>query len=81
MGLEREAVEQFTLIISSEESRVPPRETLVMALTTRIINLRRLGRTDEAMEDLQRARGLVAQYPHLARAAKKLEEFEGGTPG
>jgi hypothetical protein len=81
VGLEREAVEQFTLIITSEESRVPPRETLVMALTTRIINLQRLGRTNEAMDDLRRARGIVAQFPHLARAAKKLEEFEVGTPG
>lgn len=80
VGLEREAVEQFTQIIGVEELRVPPRETLVMALTTRIINLRRLGRTDEAVQDLQRARELIGQYPYLSRAARKLDEIEVGAP-
>ncbi len=81
VGLEREAVEQFTRIIAVEELKVPPRETLVMALTTRIINLQRLGRTAEAMQDLQRARDVVAQYPHLSHAARKLEEIEVGASG
>lgn len=76
VGLEREAVEQFSRIIGVEEARVPPRETLVMALTTRIINLQRLGRREEAIEDLKRARALVEQYPHLRSGAKRLDEIE-----
>ena len=78
VGLENEAVEQFSRIISAEELRITPRETLVMALTTRVINLQRLGRHEEAKVDLARARAVVNQYPHLSHTAAKLAELEGG---
>lgn len=78
---EREAVEQFSKIISSEESRVPPRDTLIMALATRIINLKRLGRIDEANADIRRARELIKQYPFLSHAANKIDELDMETAG
>jgi Flp pilus assembly protein TadD len=76
VGLETAAVEQFSKIIAVEEARTPPRETLVMALTTRVINLRRLGRQSEAAADIQRARELVTRYPSLADAGHRLEELD-----
>lgn len=75
-GREAEAIDQFNIIISSEEHRLPPRETLVMALTTRIINLQRIGKTDDARADYARAMDIIKQYPHLAHAASRLPEFE-----
>ena len=78
VGLEREAIEQFSEIITLEEKRLPPRETLIMALTTRVINLRRLGRLDDANSDIRRARDLMKQYPHLAYASTKLDELDAG---
>ena len=47
-----------------------------MALTTRIINLRRLGRSAEAEADIARARQIIAQYPHLSHVASKLDELD-----
>ena len=78
VGLEREAIEQFSKIIALEEERLPPRETLIMALTTRVINLRRLGKVEDANSDIRRARDLIKQYPHLAYASTKLDELEAG---
>jgi tetratricopeptide (TPR) repeat protein len=78
VGREKEAVDQFSKIIEVEEGRSPARETLVMALTTRIINLRRLGRSAEAEADIARARQVIAQYPHLSHVASKLDELDAG---
>lgn len=82
MGATTEAIEQFTKIIEIEEAKVPPRETLMMAIVTRVINLGRLGRRDEAAIDIARAKDLVARFPYLATAAAKLAEIEPEiTPG
>jgi Flp pilus assembly protein TadD len=78
VGREREAIDQFSKIIAVEEGRSPARETLVMALTTRIINLRRLGRSAEAEADIMRARQIITQYPHLSHVASKLDELDAG---
>lgn len=75
-GLEREAIDVFSAIIAAEEARAQPRETLIMALTTRIINLRRLKRDQDAESDLKRARELIAAHPHLASAGRKLDQLE-----
>jgi hypothetical protein len=75
-GLEQAAVDQFSRIIGDELKRVPPRDTLIMALTTRIINLRRLDRNEDAAADLAQAKALLVQHPHLAHAAGKLTELE-----
>jgi Flp pilus assembly protein TadD len=78
VGREENAIHEFTKIIDDESTRVPPRETLIMAMTTRIINFSRLGRRDKAMEDLRVAREIIRQYPHLKTAATagRLDDLE-----
>lgn len=76
IGREEDAVREFTRIINKETQKVPPRETLIMAITTRIINLSRLGRKDEAREDLRVARELLVRHPHLKTAAGRLDDLE-----
>jgi Flp pilus assembly protein TadD len=76
IGREADAVREFTRIIDEETKRVPPRETLIMAITTRIINLSRLGRKEEAREDLRVARDLVVRHPHLKTAGGRLDDME-----
>jgi len=80
VGQEGEATQQFTRIIEAEEGRIPPRPSLIMALTTRIINLRRIGRNEEAQSDLARAKELIRQYPFLASAAERLPDLEADVP-
>src|ERR1017187_451077 len=81
VGREEDAIREFTLIIDQESKRVPLRETLIMSLTTRIINLRRLGRIEEARDDLRTARELVARYPQLTHSAIRLDELESENQG
>jgi hypothetical protein len=76
VGRAEDAIREFSEIVDEESKRVPPRETLIMSLTTRIINLARLGRTKEAREDLHTARELLARHPHLAHSAVRLDELE-----
>ena len=76
VGREQDAVEQFTKIIESESKMVPPRETLIMALTTRIINLVRIDRRADASDDLRSARDLIKRYPHLKSTAGRLDDLE-----
>jgi tetratricopeptide (TPR) repeat protein len=76
VGCTQEAIREFTKIIESESMRVPVRETLIMALTTRIINFKRLGQVADAIDDAQTARELIARHPHLAHSAVRLSEVE-----
>lgn len=78
VGRAEDAVREFTYIINEESKKVPPhRETLVMSLTTRVINLERLGKTTEAREDREMVADLLKTYPHLAHAARGLDDPEG----
>jgi Flp pilus assembly protein TadD len=79
VGREEDAIHEFTRIIEEESKRIPLRETLIMALTTRIINFRRLGRIEDAREDFKAARDLLVRNPHLAHAAGRLDELESET--
>jgi cytochrome c-type biogenesis protein CcmH/NrfG len=74
-GHEAEAVKQFSIIIDAEKARVPPRETLLIALTTRIINLKRLGLRKEAQSDLAFARRILESNVHLQPPAIQLREL------
>ena len=64
-GQTKEAIEQFSIIIETEKSKIPPSDTLLMTLKTRIINLRRLGRKKEVEEDLGWVKDLFKSYPYL----------------
>jgi tetratricopeptide (TPR) repeat protein len=72
----QDAVEQFDYIIDRELSRSRPTETLIMALKTRILNLRRLGLAERATEDLRLAEDLLARYPELQAQAFHIAQLE-----
>jgi tetratricopeptide (TPR) repeat protein len=75
-GYPSEAITEFSWIVDQEGALEYPSETLIMALKTRIINYRRLGLKEEALEDLNRAKQLVAGYPHLKGQAEQIAELE-----
>ena len=76
VGRESDAVNAFTSIIEEESKRIPPRETLIMALTTRIINLKRLGRQSEVARDIAYANELIARNPGLRTAAGRIDDLD-----
>lgn len=76
VGREQDAINEFTKIIEGESKMIPPRETLIMALTTRIINLMRVGKKIEASEDMSSARDLIKRHPHLKIASSRLDDIE-----
>lgn len=49
----------------------------LMALKTRMINLSRLGRTEEVKRDLARVDEMFKKYAHLVTEAKEFDEFRG----
>jgi predicted negative regulator of RcsB-dependent stress response/DNA-binding MarR family transcriptional regulator len=64
-GRTEEAVREFTKIIDLEKNRNPVRKTLLMSLKTRIINLKRIKRVQEAEADLAFAKKILEENPHL----------------
>jgi tetratricopeptide (TPR) repeat protein len=76
LGETQKAVDEFTTIINAERLRPVPRDTYLMALSTRIINLRRLRRNAEAAEDLALANELIARFPHLRNQAEHFRHIE-----
>jgi tetratricopeptide (TPR) repeat protein len=72
VGKTEAAIEEFTRIIEQEWSK--PSATLLMALKTRIINLRRLGREAAADQDLKTAKKLISQNPFLQHQGRHFEE-------
>jgi tetratricopeptide (TPR) repeat protein len=76
VGRTEEAIQEFTRIIDVEKTIVPIRETLLMAVKTRIINLRRLNRKDEADRDLAYAREVLANNPHLQSQVYHIAELD-----
>lgn len=75
-GKTEDAVNVFSEIIGSEAQKPVASDTLLMAYHTRVINYRRLGMKDEADQDLQIAKDLIAQYPHLQRHAYRTADLE-----
>lgn len=71
-----EAIKEFSAIVDAG-SKVSP-ETLLMAYTTRIINLRRLGLTTQAQADEAAARLLLVSNPHLEQHAYRFRQLIEG---
>lgn len=74
-GKTEDAIDVFTHIIDTEVKRKQPREALIMSLKTRIINLRRLGRFDEAWQDLALAEKLMQEHPYLKAQEDHIAEL------
>lgn len=75
IGQPSKAIDQFTVIIETEKQRVPS-VTFIMALKTRIINNKRLGRLDLVQEDLGHAERIFSEYPHLVSYASDFRQFQ-----
>jgi tetratricopeptide (TPR) repeat protein len=73
------AIDVFSDIIESERQRASPRDTLLMALKTRIINLKRVGRNEEATADLKAAKEILAKHPRLSHQVTDIAELEDET--
>jgi tetratricopeptide (TPR) repeat protein len=75
LGKTEEAIAVFSKIIDEERYKTPPRESLIMSIKTRVINLRRLGRRAEANADLKLAEQIIAVNPHLQGQAWHVMEL------
>jgi tetratricopeptide (TPR) repeat protein len=73
------AIDVFSDIIESERQLASPRDTLLMALKTRIINLKRVGRNEEATADLKAAKEILAKHPRLSHQVTDIAELEDET--
>jgi tetratricopeptide (TPR) repeat protein len=74
-GQPEKAIQQFTMIIDEEKKRITPTDTLLMALKTRMINLKRLNKQEELANDRHYLNDMLRKYPHLSSEAVKFEEF------
>lgn len=74
-GRPEAAVEQFTKVIEKNRGNVFATPQLLMALKTRMINLKRLGKDAEFREDLAFVNQLFTKNPHLAGEAEEFAEF------
>lgn len=80
-GKTAEAIVEFTKIIEEEKLRVPLRDSLLMALKTRVINYRRMNREVEAKQDLDFAAEVLKNNPHLQGQARHILELMDDTDG
>jgi tetratricopeptide (TPR) repeat protein len=74
-GNPEKAVAQFDMIVEREKDKAPPTMQLLVALKTRMINLRRLGRHEEVKRDLAWVDEMFAKYAHLATDAREFDDF------
>ncbi len=74
-GRTEDAIKEFSIIINRNKDRAPATIQLLMALKTRMINLKRLKRMQEVVEDLAFVDEILKKYPHLTSEAKEFDEF------
>lgn len=74
-GKTQEAIQQFTTIIERERNKPMPTLQLLMAIKTRMINLRRLGRAEEIEADVALVKWLLSAHPHLQTEQVHFAEF------
>lgn len=70
-----EAIQQFTIIIQNEHKKTPPSLQMLMALKTRMINLKRINRKDDLLLDLKLVSEIFRTYPTLSSEAEHFAEF------
>lgn len=75
-GRTQEAIDEFSKIIENEKERRPIRKTLLMALKTRIINFKRLGKHENAQADLDFAKEILDCYPYMQDEAWHIQDLE-----
>lgn len=75
-GKTSESIEEFAKIIELENMLKPPRRTLLMSLVPRIKNLRKVGRKEEAQQDIEFAKQILRDNPHLQDESWRLEELD-----
>lgn len=78
-GKTEEAISQFTMIIEKEKDREPPSMQMLMALKTRMLNLKRLSRTDDLARDVALTKEIFKKYSHLSSEAQHFAEFLDAT--
>ena len=69
------AISEFTAIIDAEKVKPTPSFQMLVALKTRMINLKRVGRDAELKQDLATVTEIFKKYPHLAGEAYQFDEF------
>lgn len=74
-GRPENAIEQFSIIIEKESRKTTPTTLLLVAYKTRMINTKRLGRTNEFEKDLKKVEELFRRYPHLNSGDVHFNEF------
>jgi tetratricopeptide (TPR) repeat protein len=74
-GNPEDAIKQFNIIIEEQKKIIPPTTTLLMALKTRMINLKRLNRMDELKNDQAYVSDILSNYPHLFTARVEFDDF------
>ena len=74
-GRTEDAISQFTIIIDADKDKVPATTQLLMALKTRIINWKRLGKDNEVKRDMSIVSEVFKQNPHLTSQIGEFEEF------
>jgi hypothetical protein len=65
----------FDEIIEEEKKKVSPQAQLLIAMKTRMINLKREGRISEVQKDLKYVDIILQMYPHLIYQRGYFEEF------
>lgn len=78
-GRSGDAVIQFDLIIEGEKKRALPQDALLIAIKTRMINLKRLNRMQEFARDLAYIDELLGKYPYLSDHNVDFDEFRTDT--
>ena len=74
-GQAREAINQFSIIISKEMARIPPGVQLLIALKTRMLNQQRLGQSQAVKDDIRLVKEIFTTYPYLKTEEHQFAEF------
>lgn len=72
------AIKEFDTIIDAEKAKPAPSLQTIVAMKTRMINLKRLNRMEDCRKDLEKVKELFKNYPYLSSEAYQFNEFFEG---